>query len=77
LIVSKGWISFDGLYMRNFGGYAHNYLVALFNELKSMEFASAMLEWEILTDMLNNSTFQLPPNCYESNVTSLSNENHR
>ncbi|KAL5097725.1 hypothetical protein RYX36_002052 [Vicia faba] len=43
------------------------------NELKNMEYASAMLEWEILNDMLINSTFQLPPNCYNSKVTSLSN----
>ncbi|CAI8590343.1 unnamed protein product [Vicia faba] len=43
------------------------------NELKNMEYAPAMLEWEILNDMLINSTFQLPPNCYNSKVTSLSN----
>ncbi|KAK2394651.1 Wall-associated kinase family protein [Trifolium repens] len=40
-----------------------------------MEYAPAVLEWEILNDMLINSTFQLPKesNCYHSNVTSLSN----
>ncbi|XP_058767271.1 wall-associated receptor kinase-like 1 [Vicia villosa] len=44
-------------------------------ELKNKEYAPAMLEWEILNYMLTNSTFQLPPNCYDSNVTSLSNRN--
>ncbi|KAL5097734.1 hypothetical protein RYX36_002061 [Vicia faba] len=45
----------------------------ILNELKNMEYAPAMLEWEILNHMLINSTFQLPSNCYNSKVTSLSN----
>ncbi|XP_058768643.1 wall-associated receptor kinase-like 1 [Vicia villosa] len=44
-------------------------------ELKNKEYVPALLEWEILNDMLINSTFQLPPDCYDSNVTSLSNRN--
>ncbi|CAI8590341.1 unnamed protein product [Vicia faba] len=59
-------------------GYAlivRHYLVRfdILNELKNREHAPAVLEWEILNDMLINSTFQLPPNCYNSKVTSLSN----
>jgi len=43
-------------------------------ELEDMEYAPAILEWEILDDMIN-STFQLPSDsdCYDSNVTSLNN----
>lgn len=47
--------------------------IEMLNDLKNMEYAPVMLEWEILNYMLINSTFQLPPNCYDSNVTSLSN----
>ncbi|PNX61768.1 wall-associated receptor kinase 8-like protein [Trifolium pratense] len=49
--------------------------VETLNELKNMEYAPALLEWEFLNDMLINSTFQIPSDsvCYESNVTSLSN----
>ncbi|CAJ2657886.1 unnamed protein product [Trifolium pratense] len=55
--------------------YMSNYAVKKLNELKNMEYAPAVFEWEILNDMLINSTFQLPSesNCYHSNVTSLSN----
>ncbi|KAI5446743.1 hypothetical protein KIW84_014548 [Lathyrus oleraceus] len=47
--------------------------IKMLNDLKNMEYAPVMLEWEILNYMLINSTFQLPPNCYDSSVTSLSN----
>ncbi|RHN72931.1 putative wall-associated receptor kinase, galacturonan-binding domain-containing protein [Medicago truncatula] len=59
LILSDNWISFDGSYL------------STFNELGNMEYAPAMLEWEILV----NSTFQLPSDsyCYDSKVTSLNN----
>ncbi|XP_058767268.1 wall-associated receptor kinase-like 1 [Vicia villosa] len=68
LIASDYWITLDNSYMSN-------YEIEILNELKNKEYAPAMLEWEILNDMLINSTFQLPPNCYDSNVTSLSNGN--
>lgn len=68
LILSDRWVSFDGSYLSS-------YQVEKFNELENMEYAPAMLEWEILDDMLVNSTFQLPSdsNCYDSKLTSLNN----
>ncbi|WJX23268.1 non-specific serine/threonine protein kinase [Trifolium repens] len=68
LIASRYWASLQSSYL--------DYLeIERLNELKNMEYAPAFLEWEILNDMLINSTFQLPSdsNCYDSNVTSLSN----
>jgi hypothetical protein len=68
LIASRYWLSLHSSYL--------DYLeIERLNELKNMEYAPAFLEWEILNDMLINSTFQLPSdsNCYDSNVTSLSN----
>ncbi|CAI8590339.1 unnamed protein product [Vicia faba] len=47
--------------------------IEILNEMKNIEYAPAMLEWEILHYMLINSTFLLPLNCHDSNVTSLSN----
>jgi hypothetical protein len=91
LIVSKSWLSLRRAYTSPFyekpyylSGYydspyyesdMSDYLVEQLNKLKSMEYAPAVFEWEILNDMLINSTFQLPSksNCYHSNVTSLSN----
>ncbi|CAI8590338.1 unnamed protein product [Vicia faba] len=66
LIASDYWIMLDSSYLSI-------YEIETLNELKNMEYAPAMLEWEILNYMLINSTFQLPPNCYDSKVTSLSN----
>ncbi|XP_061339688.1 wall-associated receptor kinase-like 10 [Gastrolobium bilobum] len=47
----------------------------IFGELKNMDYVPAMLEWEILNEMLNNSILKLPSdgNCYDSNVTSSQN----
>ncbi|CAK8531447.1 unnamed protein product [Lathyrus sativus] len=68
LIASDYWVTLDSTYM-------YTYQIERLNALKNMEYAPAMLEWEILNYMLVNSTFQLPPppNCYGSNITSLSN----
>jgi len=72
LILSDNWVSFDGS-----SSYLSTYQLENFNELENMEYAPAMLEWEILDDMLINSTFQLPSDsysyCYDSKVTSLNN----
>jgi hypothetical protein len=67
LIASNGWISLDSSFMDISE-------IETLNELKNMEYTPAWLEWEILNEMLTNSTFKLPSdNCYDSNITSLSN----
>ncbi|WJX27574.1 non-specific serine/threonine protein kinase [Trifolium repens] len=68
LIASHYWVSVESSYI----DYSE---IETLNDLKNMEYAPALLGWEILNDMLINSTFQLPSdsNCYDSNVTSLSN----
>ncbi|XP_058723637.1 putative wall-associated receptor kinase-like 16 [Vicia villosa] len=66
LIASDYWVTLDSSYMSTDE-------IGRLNELKYKEYAPAVLEWEIKNYMLINSTFQLPPNCYDSNVTSLSN----
>ncbi|XP_045803702.1 wall-associated receptor kinase-like 8 [Trifolium pratense] len=68
LVASDYWISFDSSYMTT-------YSIEKLNELKNMEYAPALLEWEILNNMLTKQTSQHPSNsiCYDSNVTSLSN----
>ncbi|KAK2448366.1 Wall-associated kinase family protein [Trifolium repens] len=69
LIASRNWVPIDSSYM----DYSE---IETMNELKNMEYAPALLGWEILNEMLINSTFKLPSdsNCHESNVTSLSNQ---
>ncbi|KAK2448391.1 Wall-associated kinase family protein [Trifolium repens] len=66
LIISNYWIS-DSYFMdiSNIG---------TLNGLMNIEYTPAMLEWEILNEMLINSTFRLPLYCHDSNTTSLSNE---
>ncbi|KAJ1420875.1 Wall-associated receptor kinase, galacturonan-binding domain [Sesbania bispinosa] len=68
MIVSDYWISFQSNYM--------SYLeVERFSELKNMDYVPAELEWEILNEMLINSTLKLPSeaHCYKTNVTSSQN----
>lgn len=68
LIVSDFWFSFDGSYMTDSE-------IEKMNNLKNMEYAPGILEWEILNEMFVNSTFQIPSDsvCYDSKRTSLTN----
>ncbi|KAJ1414376.1 Wall-associated receptor kinase, galacturonan-binding domain [Sesbania bispinosa] len=68
MIVSDDWISFQSNYM----SYSE---VERFSELKNMDYVPAELEWEILNEMLINSTLKLPSeaHCYKTNVTSSDN----
>jgi hypothetical protein len=75
LIVRKDWVSLSRSYSSDYySSYKYAYWMEKLNELQYMEYAPAVLEWEILNDMLINSTFQLPSKfCHDSKVTSLSN----
>ncbi|XP_061339714.1 wall-associated receptor kinase-like 9 [Gastrolobium bilobum] len=66
LIVDDNWLV-------NY--YKFNLSTQRFGELKNMDYVPAMLEWEIIIEILNNSIFELPSdaNCYNSNVTSSQN----
>ncbi|XP_012570052.1 putative wall-associated receptor kinase-like 16 isoform X2 [Cicer arietinum] len=68
LIASDFWFSFDWSFMTDSE-------IEKMNNLKNMEYAPGILEWEILNEMFVNSTFQIPSDsvCYDSKRTSLTN----
>ncbi|KAK2394649.1 Wall-associated kinase family protein [Trifolium repens] len=74
LIVRKDWVSLSRSYSSDY--YAsykkYAYWMEKLNELQYMEYAPAVLEWEILNDMLINSTFQLPSKfCHDKTILTV------
>ncbi|XP_027338255.1 wall-associated receptor kinase-like 22 [Abrus precatorius] len=69
-IVSNDWIQVQSYYY-----YWSDLMAERFNELQSVDYVRATLEWEILNETLANSTLQIPSDarCHESNVTSSTN----
>ncbi|XP_061339713.1 wall-associated receptor kinase-like 10 [Gastrolobium bilobum] len=66
LIVTDDWLQSYQIY---------NSSTHRFSYLKNMDYVPAVLEWEILLEMYNNSIFKIPldAKCYDSNVTSSQN----